>query len=349
MNEKINLFGLTRSEFEQIMTELGQKPYRGRQIYKWIYKSLIFDFDGMTDLGKKTRAVFKNQCCIRLPKILSSRKSADETEKFLFEMDDGSGVEAVLIPDEESGRMTLCVSSQAGCPLACVFCATGQLGPKRSLTVGEILSQPIMIRRLHGNDAFDNLVFMGMGEPLLNLDNVMAAIGVMTDSLGMMIGAKRITVSTAGVVPGIKKLSASGSKVNLALSLNAANDNLRSKLMPVAKSYPLEEVISAIRKWTEVRKRRVTFEYILFKDINDSEKHALELARLVQGIPCKINILAYNPIEGVNIDRPESETVERFVKFLYPRTPAVTVRKSRGMDIEAACGQLKRAGVIDNP
>jgi len=197
-----------------------------------------------------------------------------------------------------------------------------------------------VIRDLYGDEAFDNVVFMGMGEPLLNYDAVMTAIDIMTDSLGLMIGARKITISTAGVTPGIKKLAASGSKVNLALSLNAPDDVRRRTIMPIAGKYPLAGLLAAVRTWTEVRKRRVTFEYILFADFNDGEQDALTLAALVRGIPCKINLLAYNPIEGGVGRRPTDEEVDRFAQRLYPRAPAVTVRKSRGRDIDAACGQL---------
>ncbi len=347
---------MTCSELEQLMVDLGEKPFHGRQIYKWIYNNRVFDFNEMSDLRRKLRSLLIDKCCICLPEVVARQKSGDGTEKFLFEglshISHGEGdsantdtqkknlFESVLIEDENSGRMTLCVSSQSGCSLKCRFCATGYLGYVRDLTVGEIVGQPLVIRRLYGDNAFDNLVFMGMGEPLLNYENVMASIEIMTDSAGLMLGAKKITVSTAGVAPGIRKLAASGSKVKLALSLNAANDRLRRQLMPIARSYPLDEVMAAVKEWTAVRKRRVSFEYILFKGINDGDDDAMELARLVQGIPCKINLLAYNPINGVEYERPDDEDVDRFAKLLYPRTPAVTVRKSRGRDIAAACGQL---------
>ena len=322
------------------MAELGQKPFRGRQVYKWIYKNRVFDFDQMTDLKKDIRSILQENFYVGLPSVAARQKSEDGTEKFLFELEDHNTIETVLIPDDNSGRMTLCISSQVGCPLGCKFCATGYLGYKRDLTIGEIVGQVLAIREMYGDGAFDNVVFMGMGEPLLNYDNVMATIDIMTDSVGLMVGAKRITVSTVGIVPGIRKLAESGSKVNLALSLNAPNDKLRRELMPVGRVYPLEKVFSAVREWTGVRKRRITFEYILFKGLNDRREHALELADLIKGIPCKINLLAYNPVEGADYQRPEEEDIDRFAEILYPRTPAVTVRKSRGKDIAAACGQL---------
>jgi 23S rRNA (adenine2503-C2)-methyltransferase len=340
MSKKRNLCGLTRVEMEQAMTDLDLKPFRGRQVYKWIYKNRVFNFDRMTDLKKEVRAILHEHFYVGLPREAARQKSEDGTEKFLFELEDKAVIESVLIPDDNSGRMTLCISSQCGCPLGCAFCATGFLGFKRDLTVGEIVGQVLSIREMYGDQAFDNLVFMGMGEPLLNYDRVMDATGIMTDSIGLMIGAKKITISTVGIPPAIRKLAASGSKVNLALSLNAPNDKLRRILMPVAKAYSLKQVMNAVREWTDVRKRRVTFEYILFKGLNDRHEHALELADLVRGIPCKINLLAYNPIKGAEFRRPDEADVDRFAQVLYPRAPAVTVRKSRGKDIAAACGQL---------
>jgi len=325
---------------EQAMVDLGLKPFRGRQVYKWIYKNRVFDFDCMTDLKKEVRAILQDHFYVSLPHVSDRQKSEDGTEKFLFELEDKNLIESVLIPDDNSGRMTLCISSQVGCPLGCKFCATGYLGFTRDLTVGEIVGQVLAVREMFGDEAFDNVVFMGMGEPLLNYDNVMATIDIMTDSVGLMVGAKRITISTVGIAPAIRKLAKSGSKVNLALSLNAPNDKLRRQIMPVTKAFPLKNVMAAIGEWTGVRKRRVTFEYILFKGLNDSHEHALELADLIKGISCKINLLAYNPVEGADYKRPSEADVDRFAQILYPRAPAVTVRKSRGKDIAAACGQL---------
>lgn len=338
--KKTNLCGFTRSQFERVATEMGEKPFRGRQLYKWIYKNRVFDFRGMSDIRRELRGQLQADYSISLPTVAARQKSADGTEKFLLELEDGNVVETVLIEDEISGRMTLCISSQVGCPLGCTFCATGQLGFKRNLSVGEIVGQPLIVRELYGDGAFDNLVFMGMGEPLLNYDAVMTAVDIMTDSLGLMLGARKITISTAGVTSAIRKLAASGSKVNLAVSLNAPDDIRRRKIMPVARKYPLDKLLDGIREWTAVRQRRVTFEYILFRGFNDSEADALALAALIRGIPCKINLLAYNPVEDADFGRPDETAVDRFTRVLYPRAPAVTVRKSRGRDIDAACGQL---------
>jgi 23S rRNA (adenine2503-C2)-methyltransferase len=340
MSKATNLCGLTRPEMEQAMVDLDLKPFRGRQVYKWIYKNRVFDFNLMTDLKKEVRSMLQDHFRVGLPIEKARQKSDDGTEKFLFELEDKNVIESVLIPDDNSGRMTLCISSQVGCPLGCTFCATGYLGYQRDLTVGEIVGQVLAIREMYGDDGFDNIVFMGMGEPLLNYDNVMATIDILTDSVGLMVGAKRITISTVGIAPGIRKLAESGSKVNLALSLNAPNDKIRREIMPVTKAFPLKKVMNAVREWTDVRNRRVTFEYILFKGLNDRHEHALELADLVKGIPCKINLLAYNPVKGADFQSPGEDDVDHFAQILYPRAPAVTVRKSRGKDIAAACGQL---------
>lgn len=340
MVDKMNLYGLTREELEKFTTDLGEKPFRGRQLYKWIYKNRVGDFEQMSDLRQEFRRLLVQRACLRLPTIAGQQKSKDGTEKFLIELEDGSFIESVMISDESSGRMTLCISSQVGCSLGCRFCATGLVGYRRNLSIGEIMAQPLLMRNLYGEEAFDNLVFMGMGEPLLNYDHVMMAVSIMTDSLGLMLGARRITISTSGIAPEILRLATSRSKVNLAVSLNAPDDRRRRELMPVARSYPLPELMSAVREWTKVYRRRVTFEYILFRGVNDSEADARALAQLIEGIPCKINLLAYNPVEGISYERPEDMAVDRFAKILYPLAPAVTVRKSRGSDIAAACGQL---------
>jgi 23S rRNA (adenine2503-C2)-methyltransferase len=340
MHERPNIFGYTRPALEDLMVSRGVEQFRGRQLFKWIYHDRVFDFHAMTDLKKDFRSRLENEFRIEPPQLADRQSSKDGTEKFLFVLDDGNVIESVLIPDQDSGRMTLCISSQSGCALGCAFCATGYFGFKRNLSIGEIVGQLIAVRKLYGEEAFENIVFMGMGEPLLNYDAVMAAVDIIIASDGLMVGARRITVSTSGIIREIYKLADSNSKVNLALSLHAANNDLRKRLMPVARGNPLEELMEAVRYWATRRARRVTFEYILFKGINDSDEHALELARLIQGIPCKINVMAYNPVDGADLERPADEAVDRFARFLYPRAPAVTVRKSRGVDIDAACGQL---------
>ncbi len=336
--ERINLLGNTVDDLEKLMLNFGEKPYRARQLFKWLYHLRQYDFSRMTNLSKSLRSDLLERFVFDGPEIEKIAASDDGTEKLLFRLADGSYIESVIIPDGD--KNTVCVSTQVGCALDCAFCATGKAGFIRNLTTGEIVGQLLYIRERGGAEAFHNIVFMGMGEPLLNYKNMVAAVGIISSEIGLSVSAKRVTVSTAGIVPGIIRLADSGLKVNLAISLHAASDKKRMVLMPIAKKYRLAELMKAARYFAIERKKRVTFEYILFKGFNDSKVDALELARLVEGIPCKINILAYNPVNGLPYERPSDDDVDRFGKLLYPRAPAVTVRKSRGLDIAAACGQL---------
>lgn len=337
---KTNLVGFTRAQLESLFGDLGEKPYRGRQLYKWIYQTRQWDFAAMTDLSKTLRERLETGFTIDGLTVEHHSKSIDGTEKFLFRLPDGHPVESVLIPDDERDRSTVCISSQAGCALACRFCATGTMGLIRDLTVGEIVGQLLFLRNLYGHDCFTNVVFMGMGEPLHNYNNVIESLRIMKDELGLGLGAKRITVSTSGVTPKIRKLADSGLKVRLALSLHAATQEKRLKIMPIAETFGLDKLIDAVRYYADQTRDRVTFEYVLIEGFNDGMEDVLALARLIEGIPCKINILAYNPVPGLPYKRPSDEKVDWFGRQLYPRAPAVTVRKSRGRDIEAACGQL---------
>lgn len=335
---KQNLLGYTALQLEDLFLQLGEKPYRGKQLYKWLYNSQLDDFQLMTDLTKPLRDRLAVDYEIRGLNMKNRALSTDGTEKFLFELDDGRPIEAVRIPEED--RQTLCISSQSGCALACKFCATGTLGLLRNLTVGEILGQLMYLKSVHGEAAFTNVVFMGMGEPFNNYKNVIEAVRIMTDHRGMAIAGKKITVSTSGITPLIRKYADSGLKAHIAVSLHAPSQEKRVQIMPVAERYPLEGLMDAIRYYTTKTNKRVFFEYILFDGFNDSHEDAIALATLVQGIPCKINILPYNPVPGLNFTSPSPEKVDNFARILYPRTPAVTVRKRRGGDIDAACGQL---------
>lgn len=338
--EKTNLIGFSRAQLEALFEDLGEKPFRGRQLYKWLYQIRQTDFESMTDLSKSLREKLVANFTIEGLTLDHHARSQDGTEKFLFRLPDGHPVESVLIPDDERGRSTVCISSQAGCALACRFCATGTMGLIRDLTVGEIIGQLLFLRNLYGQDCFTNVVFMGMGEPLNNYKNLVDSLHIMKDEIGLGLGAKRITVSTSGVTPKIRKLAETGLKVRLALSLHAATQEKRLKIMPIAETFGLEKLIDAVRYYADQTRDRVTFEYVLIEDFNDSMDDVLALARLIQGIPCKINILAYNPVPGLPYRRPSDDKVDWFGRQLYPRAPAVTVRKSRGRDIEAACGQL---------
>ena len=326
------------TELERLLSDLGEKPYKGRQLFKWFYNLLETDFDQMTDLSFKLRKKLSENYFFKGLEAAETAMSSDGTEKYLFRLDDGKLIESVLIPDGQ--KRTVCISSQAGCPLNCAFCATGKMGFGRDLTVGEIIGQLLFLRKKYGEEAFRNIVYMGMGEPLLNYENVIKSVEIVSSELGLSVSAKKITISTVGIVPQIYALADSDLKVNLAISLHAADDEKRRKIMPIAKKYGLKELMEAARYFANQRKKRVTFEYIVFKDFNDSHGDADRLARLIKGIPCKINILAYNPIDNLPYKRPSEEEVDNFGKYLYPLAPAVTVRKSRGLDIAAACGQL---------
>lgn len=336
--QKVNLLGYTKPQLEDLMQSLGQKPYKGRQMFNWLYRVRQRDFHLMTDLTKEVRAQLdeRYEFTVMEPEVESV--SRDGTRKFLFRLRDGHPIETVIIPDDD--RSTVCISVQAGCALACRFCATGTLGLLRDLTPGEIVGQLIYIRERFGENAFTNVVMMGMGEPLNNFNNVVDAIRITTDPMGLAFAGRRITVSTSGVTPKIRKLADSGVKARLALSLHAATQEKRVQIMPIAETFKLDKLMEAVKYWAETAKDRVTFEYILFKGFNDTPDDVRALTKLVHGIPCKINILAYNPVPGLPFKRPTDEEVDAFARALYPRVPAVTVRKSRGRDIDAACGQL---------
>jgi 23S rRNA (adenine2503-C2)-methyltransferase len=335
---KTNLMGYTLGQLEETMATMGEESYRGRQLFKWLYHNREHDFDLLTDLSKELRSRLARTYEIRGLEIRERVKSVDGTEKFLFRLEDDEFIETVLIPDND--RRTVCISSQVGCALNCQFCATGTLGFKRNLTVGEIVGQLVMLRELYGEDCFTNVVFMGMGEPLLNLDNIVAAVRIISDSSGLGHGAKKIAISTAGLPSQIRKLADSLLKTRLAVSLNAPTQEKRAVIMPIASKFKLDDLMDAIRYYTDKTGFRVIFEYILFEGFNDSMDDVLALSRLIDGVPCKINILAYNPVATFDYRRPSDEKVDWFGRQLYPRAPAVTIRKSRGRDISAACGQL---------
>ncbi len=340
---KLNLLGYNIDDLSRLMVSLGEKPFKGKQLFKWLYKFQQYDFDLMTDLRKEIRDRLSESYTFEGLKPTHISQSTDGTEKFLFRLHDGHPVEAVMIPEED--RRTVCLSSQAGCALKCRFCATGTLGLLRDLTVGEIVGQIVFIREKFGLQGFRNIVLMGMGEPLLNFDNVVEAIRILSNDQGMNISTKRITVSTCGITPKIIQLADSDIKPFLAISLHAAIQEKRERIMPVARSFPLEELIEAGRYYARKTKTRITIEYIVFRGYNDTVEDIRALSKLLRGLPCKINILAYNPVSGLDFDRPSEEEIDSFGRQLYPHLPAVTVRRSRGLDIEAACGQLAAQNV----
>jgi len=334
--EKINLKGLWIQDYENLLEEMGEKKYRARQLALWIYARGVTNFDQMTDLSRDLREKLNQIAFIENLKLVQSQTSQkDISEKFLFELSDGEKIESVLI--WEGRRVTLCVSTQVGCPLGCTFCATGNMGFKRNLTAGEIVDQAVALE--HHN--ITNAVLMGMGEPLLNYENTIMAIRILNNEMGLTLRAKGITLSTAGIPSMIDKLAEENLKIKLAISLNAPTDEKRSQLMPINKKHPLPQLLKAVKNYTKKKKTRVTFEYVLMKDVNDSEKDALALSKLVTGIPCKINLIPYNSAPDLPYERPPEEKILAFRDYLYPRCPAVTLRRSKGEDIFAACGQLR--------
>jgi 23S rRNA (adenine2503-C2)-methyltransferase len=339
--ERTNLKGLSLEELEEFVLELGEKKYKSRQLFKWIYNKGLIDFKKMSDLSQNLRSKLEDAAHIQSLRKLKSVKSEDEsTEKFLFQLEDKEKIESVLIKDDK--RITLCISTQVGCALGCLFCATGKMGFKRNLTSGEIVDQIISIKRyLKPDERITNLVLMGMGEPLLNYHNTLKAIRIMKSELGLGFASKKITLSTAGIVPGILKLADEGLKIKLAVSLNAANDDLRSHLMPINKKYSIKKLLESARYYAQKTDQRMTFEYLLIKDTNDSKKDALALSKIVRGISCKINLIPYNQVPDIPFEEPDEEKIKKFRDFLFPRCPAVTLRMSKGQDIQAACGQLR--------
>lgn len=335
-----DILGQTPEEWAALIETAGGRPFHGRQIFRWINQRGIFDFEGMTDLPQPLRQKLRERVSLELPRLVhSTAESADGAVKLLLEYCDGQQAESVIMRDR--GKITLCLSTQIGCPLGCSFCMTGAMGFKRQMAAGEIASQFLWAKRqLRAGEAVRNVVLMGMGEPLLNYDNTIKAMRIVTSELGPGLAARRITLSTAGVVPKIRQLAEEGLKLKLAISLHAATNEKRNLLVPLNKKYPLEELLPAAENFARCRNRRVTFEYILIEGVNDTPEDAHLLAKKVAQIPCKINLILYNPTPFAPYKRPSLERINRFREILYPRAPAVTVRFSKGSEVEAACGQL---------
>jgi len=335
-----NLLGLTPQELERVFFALGEKPYRGRQVADWLYGMGVGSFEAMTNLPASLRARLAQDFTVGCLTERARRETQDRrTRKLGLELPGGGVVEAVFMSTPT--RHTFCLSSQHGCAFACRFCATGRMGRGRNLTVGEIVEQALRLaRELPPGVREYNVVMMGMGEPLENYDAVIGALSILSDPAGMAVPSKRITISTVGLAPQITRLADQGFRYRLAISLHAASDEQRSKLMPINRKIPLETLMRSVRHYVERTGRRVTFEYILLEELNDTLADAARLVRLVAQIPCKINLIPYNPIGPGRFKRPSAERIHRFAEYLRPRVPAVTVRYSQGVEIGAACGQL---------
>jgi 23S rRNA (adenine2503-C2)-methyltransferase len=340
----IALRDLRHAELEAFVAEQGEPRFRSDQLFRWLHARGVTSWEAMTDLPAGLRSRLAAAASLTPLALDLSARSADGTRKLRLRTADGRLIESVLIPEDD--KLTLCVSSQVGCALDCTFCATATLGFGRQLAVGEIVDQVYRARVLSAEDGrrITNLVFMGMGEPLHNLRNVAAAIEILTHELGANLSHRRITVSTAGLVPGIEKLGQSALQVNLAISLNATTDAVRDELMPINRRWPIAALLGAVRRYPLERRRRVTFEYVLLAGRNDSDADADRLPHLLRGIPAKVNLIPWNPHPGAPYQRPSWERVEAFQNRLKAGGLAVYVRRPRGDDIAAACGQLAASG-----
>ncbi|MDI6729128.1 MAG: 23S rRNA (adenine(2503)-C(2))-methyltransferase RlmN [Thermodesulfovibrionales bacterium] len=335
--KKIDLKALSKQELESFIKELGLPSFRAKQILHWIYEKHARSIQEITELSKDLREKLSESAYISNLELLGRQVSEDGTEKFLFGLEDAETIESVLIPDED--RLTLCISSQVGCAMDCRFCLTGKLGLKRNLKSHEIVDQIISVSKTIKPRQITNIVLMGMGEPLANFDNVVDALWRITEF--MKISPRRITLSTSGIVPKILELPKKAPAVNLAISLNATTDEVRDYIMPINKTYPLKELLNACRKFPLSPRRRITFEYVMLKNVNDTPEDAKRLINLLKGIPSKVNLIPFNPYEGSKFERPEDARVLDFQEILIKGHITALIRKSKGQDILAACGQLK--------
>lgn len=332
---------LKLDELKEFFVQIGEKPFRAQQVYDWLWNKSAKSFDQMTNISLDTREKLVKYFVINHIKVDKMQRSADGTIKNAVMLHDGMVVESVLIPTEK--RITACVSSQVGCSLACKFCATARLKRQRNLSADEIYDQVVAIKEqaeLFFGRPLTNIVFMGMGEPLLNYSNVIAAIEKITDQKGLGMATKRITVSTVGVAKMIKKMADDGVKFNLAVSLHAALNETRSSIMPINDTNPLEELADALRYWYQKTKSKVTYEYVVWKGINDTEEHAKALLKFAKIVPSKVNLIEYNPIDDGEFQQASTEVLEMYMDLLERNGITTRIRKSRGKDIDAACGQL---------
>ncbi len=344
-NQKVNLLNLTRDDMAEFFAQLGEKPFRAQQVIKWVHQLGIDDFDAMTNISKSLRARLKEVAEIRGPEVITEQLSSDGTCKWALRLDGGQAVEAVFIP--EANRGTLCVSSQVGCALDCSFCSTAQQGFNRNLSVAEIIGQvwhavrALGIKNNSEERVVSNVVMMGMGEPLANFDNVVKAMSIMLDDNAYGLSKRRVTLSTSGVVPALDRL---GEQIDvaLALSLHAPNDELRDQLVPINKKYPIKVLLDSVRNYLDksAAAKKVTIEYVMLDGVNDRPHHARELARLLTNVPCKINLIPFNPFPNTQYVCSSHETIEKFAQILINKGYIVMTRKTRGDDIDAACGQL---------
>ncbi|MBT8144915.1 MAG: 23S rRNA (adenine(2503)-C(2))-methyltransferase RlmN [Gammaproteobacteria bacterium] len=343
----VNLLDFDPEGLEAWFADRGARPFHARQVMKWIYHRDIDDFGAMTDLSKKLRAQLEQDACVELPRVLSDHSASDGTRKWLLAAGGGQAVETVFIPETDRG--TLCVSSQVGCALDCAFCATGAQGFNRNLSTAEIIGQVLFANRLlkgsYGERPVSNVVMMGMGEPLANYRALVPALRLMLDPLGFELSRRRVTVSTSGLVPQMRKL-ADECNVALAVSLHAPNDALRDRLVPINRRHPIRELLRACWDYVQENGRHVTFEYVMLDGVNDKREHARELAALLRNRPAKVNLIPFNPFPGGQFQRTPAANIQQFQDILHNNGIRTTTRRTRGDDIAAACGQL--AGQVEN-
>ncbi|MBA2353222.1 MAG: 23S rRNA (adenine(2503)-C(2))-methyltransferase RlmN [Luteitalea sp.] len=339
----VDLAGLTVEALAALVVELGGKPFQGRQLFRWIHRRGVIDLDAMTDLPKDLRARLAEQAVVRTPEVVRRDVSSDGTTKLLLRLDDGREIEAVFIPDTPS--QTFCISTQVGCAMKCVFCLTGTMGLARHLSASEIAGQiRVLARELGFLDRPFNVVLMGMGEPLHNYDATMAALRLIGSADGLHVSPRRVTLSTVGLVPGLDRLAGEDYMPNLAISLHATTEAQRDALVPINRKYSLSDLMAACRRFPLKKRSRITFEYVLLDGVNDTAEDARRLVRLMNGLRAKVNLLPLNAATGIPFGRPADQRVDAFAQILANAHITVSVRKSRGRDIRAACGQL----VVDN-
>ena len=351
---RIDIKNLSKDELIKELVRMYEKPYRAALVFRWLYKAGVKSFDEMTDLPIELREKLKDKFHItKIISLDSKRSLSDGTTKYLLKLEDSHTIEAVFLPEEE--RTTLCLSSQVGCKFGCSFCASAPYGFVRNLKASEILDEVLFIKThnkdrpapvaasqlRYGAGTITNIVFMGIGEPLDNYNNVIRAIRILNDKDAFKIGARKITISTCGIIPGMKKLSAEKLQIELSVSLHSADDKIRSALVPVNRRYPLNDLMAACKDYTRQTRRIITFEYILMKGVNASEGDAFRLAGLLTGLMCKVNIISYNQIKAKGYEAPSVEGVKNFIRTLKSRAVNVMLRKSKGEDIDAGCGQLR--------
>ncbi len=331
---------LDLAELKEFVRGLGLEDYRAKQIAQWVYKKRVSSFSDMTNLSKKAREELSKRAKIDILKPVKVEESRDGTRKYLFELPDGNRIESVFIPEKDWN--TLCVSTQVGCPAGCKFCLTAKDGFTRNLTAGEIVDQYIQVQRDVGDERrISNVVFMGMGEPLLNFDNVKKAVEIMTHRDMLDLSTRKITISTVGVVPGIERMAKELNRVKLAVSLHATTDEVRERIVPLNRKWGIGDIMGALKRYPADNNRRVMIEYVMLKGVNDTDEDAHRLAKLVRGLPVKVNLIPFNPYPGAPFEPTPREEIERFQKILWDYNIAAFIRESRGQDISAACGMLR--------